>query len=188
MGWDKILHSLRRDWHNIPNLIATLRIILSPLLPVALLTHPHNQLVWWWVFAAFVVLAATDKVDGYIAKNYNMVTEWGKVLDPVADKVLVVPLLITLCWLHASWVLWAVTVFIIVREIHVTMILKRGAYGRGKIVSARESGRIKMVAHVVMVAAMLVPILPPEYLSAIVVLTATITLWSWWDYIVSAKN
>lgn len=187
MGWRVIYDSMKKDWYNIPNLITTARLILSLVFPVLLVAYSDNIAVWWWSFGIFVALALTDKLDGYIAKNYNMVTDWGKVLDPLADKVLVVPVLVVLCWLHASWILWIVVGLIVAREVHVTLILKRGAYADGQIESARESGRIKMVAHVVMVAALLIPTMPEVYSASIVVLTAAITLWSWWDYIVAAK-
>lgn len=188
MGWQLIFASMRRDWHNIPNLLGLARLIFAPVPVLLVALNPDSHPCWWWALGIFALLALTDKIDGYIAKHYHLETAWGKVLDPLADKVLVFPLFVALVILINTPVLWAALVIMAAREIHVTALLKRGDYASGVIVSARQSGRIKMVAQVALLAIMLVPIASVLVIDIAAGLTTLIAIYSWIDYIVAARS
>ena len=117
---------------NLANKITIIRILLIPFLIVLLQPYPHwlenkvylfhhlNQFGIYYAAALFVLTAATDKLDGYIARKYNLVTNLGKLLDPLADKLLISVALIMLVLLHmtSSWV----AIVIIGRELIITAI------------------------------------------------------------------
>lgn len=187
MGWQTILASMRKDWHNVPNLLGLLRLVLAPAPALLIALHPTSHPHWWAALAVFVLLSATDKIDGYVARRFNMQTAWGKVLDPIADKALVFPVFATLVVLLNTPILWVALVVMIVREVHVTALLKVGDYASGNIVSARQSGRVKMVAQVALLVVMLVPITPIAITNYTAAVVTVIALYSWVDYILAAR-
>src|ERR1700745_2326453 len=120
---------------NLPNLLTVLRIMLVPVLVVALLGNtPAGDVLAAIVFAA---ASATDFVDGYLARSRHAVTNFGKLMDPLADKLLIVAALISLVSLHrlAAWV----AMVIITRELAVT-VLRMGATQAGGVMVARKFG------------------------------------------------
>ena len=123
---------------NLPNLLTVLRIMLVPVLVVALLGNtPEGDVLAAIVFAA---ASATDFVDGYLARSRNSMTNFGKLMDPLADKLLIVAALISLVSLHrlAAWV----AMVIITRELAVT-VLRMGASQAGVVIAASMSGKVK---------------------------------------------
>ncbi|MGB3414833.1 MAG: CDP-alcohol phosphatidyltransferase family protein, partial [Microbacteriaceae bacterium] len=105
---------------NIANLITVFRILLAPIM-VVLLVLDEGTDGWMRYLAAgiFILGMATDSVDGSLARRRNLVTNVGKILDPIADKVLTGGALITLSILGELW--WWVTVVILIREFGVTL-------------------------------------------------------------------
>src|SRR3954452_18766492 len=104
------------QWKNLPNALTVLRILLVPVVLLALLSEDPNGDVLAGV--AFAGAAATDWFDGYLARTYSLVTTFGKVMDPIADKLLIVGTLVTLSSLdRMSW--WA-TGLVLFREFAVT--------------------------------------------------------------------
>src|ERR671932_822107 len=135
---------------NVPNLLTLLRILLVPVLVVALLeATPNSSLVAAVVFA---VAAVTDGLDGYIARSRDAVTTFGKVMDPIADKLLIAAALITLVSLHrvAAWV----AMVIIAREFAVTC-LRVAAGQQGVVIPASPLGKAKTVAQVAAILALI---------------------------------
>ena len=129
---------------NLPNLLTVLRIMLVPVLVVALLGNtPEGDVLAAIVFAA---ASATDFVDGYLARSRNSVTNFGKLMDPLADKLLIVAALISLVSLHrlAAWV----AMVIITRELAVT-VLRMGASQAGVVIAASMSGKVKTCLQIV---------------------------------------
>jgi CDP-diacylglycerol--glycerol-3-phosphate 3-phosphatidyltransferase len=98
------------------NIITIIRIIMVPLFLVILLTEMHNK--EFIAFAIFVIAAVTDALDGYVARKYNQVSDLGKFLDPMADKLLVSAALIALVYLQEveTWV----AAIIILRELFIS--------------------------------------------------------------------
>ena len=136
---------------NLPNKLTVLRLILVPFFVAALFVPiPHHMLIALLIFAA---ASFTDHLDGRIARKYNLVTDFGKFLDPVADKVLVISALVSFVRLgHAE--LWAVLV-IIAREFMVTSV-RLVAADSGKVIAANSWGKFKTISQLVAILVILI--------------------------------
>jgi CDP-diacylglycerol--glycerol-3-phosphate 3-phosphatidyltransferase len=135
---------------NVPNVLTLVRILLVPVLVVALLqTTPHGSTVAAIVFA---LAAVTDGVDGWIARRSRSITTFGKVMDPIADKLLIAAALISLVSLNRldAWV----AMVIIAREFAVSG-LRVAAGQQGAIIPANRLGKVKTVLQVGMVLALI---------------------------------
>jgi CDP-diacylglycerol---glycerol-3-phosphate 3-phosphatidyltransferase len=146
---------------NIPNALTLSRIFIVPLLVVVLLTPVSEN--WLGVpryllgVAIFVAAALTDYFDGKLARSWKQVSTWGKLLDPIADKLLISAALISLVENHLAPA-WAV-VIIVGREFAVTG-LRSIAATEGVVISASKMGKFKMVAQVVTVGLLILSISP----------------------------
>ena len=130
-------------------------------------------------FAVYVIACLSDAADGYIARHYNQITVFGKFMDPLADKMLV---LAAMCWFIDSGVMpgWAVAV-VIFREFAVSG-LRLIAAQRGVVIAAARSGKLKTACTMVGLGAMLLfPASRPVCLVCIVLILAT-TVWSGIEY------
>jgi CDP-diacylglycerol--glycerol-3-phosphate 3-phosphatidyltransferase len=142
------------NW-NVPNVITVVRILLAPLFVWMLLADAGDDGWLRWAAAVLFVLAiATDGVDGAIARRNNLVTELGKLLDPIADKVLTGGALIALSILGE--LPWWVTVVILVREVGITVyrfvVIKQG------VIAASRGGKIKTIVQSVAISLALFPL------------------------------
>ncbi len=142
---------------NLPNSLTVTRIFLVPLLVVVLLTKFEGRQVLGMpkelVGAAIFGLASiTDWLDGYLARRRDQITALGQVIDPLADKLLTSAALISLVQLELAPA-WIVAI-IIGREFAVTA-LRSLAYARGVVVPASRLGKLKMVAQVVAILALI---------------------------------
>jgi len=144
------------------------RIVLIPVLVVVLLARLPD---WgsWWAAALFAFLAATDAVDGYLARTKNQVTNFGKLIDPLADKLLVTAALISLVELGTvpAWV----ALVIISREFIVTG-LRMVAVAEGHTIAAGSFGKAKTVLQVVAIVAFILKDSDP-----LMALGSTILFW-----------
>lgn len=136
---------------NLPNRLTCLRMALVPFFVAALFApFPHHFLAAVLLFAAASV---TDYFDGHIARKYHMITDFGKFLDPLADKILVLSALV--CFVALGYAeVWAVLV-ILAREFMVTSI-RLVAAGSGKVVAANIWGKAKTVSQIVAIAVILI--------------------------------
>ena len=128
---------------NLPNTLTVLRILLVPVVVVALLDEtPNGDAIAAGVFA---LAAFTDSLDGYIARQRNAVTTFGKLMDPIADKLLIAAALIALVSLDrlAAWI----AMVIIAREFAVTG-LRLVAAERGVVIQASWLGKVKTILQV----------------------------------------
>src|SRR5689334_22444212 len=135
---------------NVPNVLTLLRILLVPVLVVALLdATPNGSVVAAIVFAA---AALTDGLDGYIARSRRSITTFGKVMDPIADKLLIAAALISLVSLDRleGWI----AMVIIAREFAVSG-LRVAAGQQGAVIPANRLGKLKTVLQVAMVLAVI---------------------------------
>ncbi|MBI4444591.1 MAG: CDP-diacylglycerol--glycerol-3-phosphate 3-phosphatidyltransferase [Acidobacteria bacterium] len=136
---------------NLPNSLTVLRIFLVPLLVVVLLTgsSPEREI---WGFIVFMAAAITDLLDGYLARRRLQVTTLGKLLDPIADKLLISAAFVSLVELNmvAAWMV----VVIIGREFAVTG-LRSIASAEGFSISASRLGKYKMATQVLCVSALI---------------------------------
>ena len=162
---------------NLPNVLTVLRILLVPVLVVALLDEtPNGDLLAAIVFA---LASVTDAIDGYLARSRQWVTNFGKLMDPVADKLLIIGALVALVSLNrlAAWV----AMVIIAREFAVTA-LRLAATGQGVIVPANTFGKAKTVMQVAMVFALIVASGSPAWLDGLIYATVVVTVASGVDY------
>ncbi len=142
---------------NLPNYLSLARIFLVPLLVVILLTPVAEDYFgissYALAIAIFLAASFTDILDGHLARRRNQVSNLGKLLDPIADKLLVSAVLVVLVEKHLAPA-WAV-VIILGREFIITG-LRSMAVSEGIIIQAQNSGKIKMWAQCVAIVALLV--------------------------------
>ncbi|GAA2065883.1 MULTISPECIES: CDP-diacylglycerol--glycerol-3-phosphate 3-phosphatidyltransferase [Leifsonia] len=142
------------NW-NLPNAITVVRILLAPLFVWMLLADGGDDGWLRWAAAAlFIVAIATDGVDGALARRQGLVTDLGKLLDPIADKVLTGGALIALSILGE--LPWWVTIVILVREIGITVY--RFVVIRQGVIAASRGGKIKTIVQSVAISFALVPL------------------------------
>jgi len=142
------------NW-NLPNLITIVRILLAPVFFWMLLAdNGADGALRWWAAILFVVAIATDGIDGAIARRYNLVTDLGKLLDPIADKVLTGAALIGLSIL--AELPWWVTGLILLREIGITVF--RFAMLSDRVIPASRGGKLKTIAQSVAISLALLPL------------------------------
>jgi CDP-diacylglycerol--glycerol-3-phosphate 3-phosphatidyltransferase len=162
---------------NVPNVLTVLRILLVPVLIVALLdATPSGDLLAAIVFA---LASLTDMIDGYLARARNSVTTFGKLMDPLADKLLIIAALIALVSLHrlAAWV----AMVIIAREVAVTL-LRTAASQQGLVIPAGTFGKAKTVVQVATVFLLIAVHGSPVWLDLLVYAMVVVTVLSGADY------
>ncbi len=162
--------------------ITMVRVFLIPVFMVTMYLSAGNSGLWMWIsLGIFIIASLTDFVDGYIARHYNQTTDFGKFLDPLADKLLVVAAMCMFCqW--GSFPAWAL-VIVLTREFAVTG-LRLVAVQKGNVIAAGWSGKVKTASTMVGLCAMMalpgIPWLNPLVMLVIVVTT----LWSGIEYFV----
>lgn len=135
---------------NTANKLTLMRVLLIPVFLIVLyLSFPFHMLI---ALAIFVLASVTDFLDGYIARHYNQVTDFGKFMDPLADKVLVMA---AMCWFVAvaRMPAWAL-VIVLFREFAVTALRLIAVEG-GKVIAAAWSGKVKTASTMVCIILML---------------------------------
>jgi CDP-diacylglycerol--glycerol-3-phosphate 3-phosphatidyltransferase len=140
---------------NLPNIITVVRILLAPVfLWMLLVDNGADDALRWWAAVLFILAIATDGVDGAIARRYNLVTDLGKLLDPIADKVLTGAALVGLSIL--AELPWWVTALILVREIGITVF--RFVMLRDRVIPASRGGKLKTISQSVAISLALLPL------------------------------
>ncbi len=162
---------------NVPNALTVMRILLVPVLVVALLDETANG----DLFAAIVFALAsfTDAVDGWLARRSGSITTFGKLMDPVADKLLILAALIALVSLNrvAAWV----AMVIIAREFAVTAT-RMAATQQGIVIAANWWGKAKTIVQVGVIFLLITFPDTPPWLEALVYVMVAITIVSGVDY------
>ena len=162
---------------NLPNKLTVARIIMVPI-TMALLMMGYNI----WALVVFAIASFTDFLDGYIARKYNLVSAFGKIMDPLADKLLVFGALLAFIAL-GKVSLWA-PMIIISREFFVTC-MRVVAVAEGKVIAASMWGKIKTN---VQLFALIFSMLFIEQAAIFIWVSALFTLASWVAYIVENKE
>ena len=177
------------NW-NAPNIITVVRIILAPVFFWMLLADAGADGPLRWAAAAlFIIAIATDGVDGAIARRKNLVTDLGKILDPIADKLLTSGALVCLSILGEVW--WWVTIVIVVREVGIT-IWRFVELSHRNVVPAGRGGKLKTVVQAVAISLYLVPLdrLLGSWIDVVNFLfmaaALVLTVWSGVEYLVLA--
>jgi len=187
---------------NLPNRLTILRIILS--FVFMLLLFCEGLLFKTLALLVFIIASVTDFFDGYIARKYNMITDLGKLLDPIADKILVLSAFIAFVEMRLvpSWMV----VIIVFRELLITGT-RFIAMGRGKVIAAAAAGKHKTVSQIVSIIVVLLVIIIKEagvtifsfwnstlehwtgvYIYILMLITVTFTLISGASYLMKNKN
>ena len=182
--WRQFFADFKKDWRKLPNKITLGRFFvgfLSAMLIHLKMDYESTLLMQKMAAVIFATVAATDLLDGYIARKWNLVTDLGKYLDPLVDKVFSVVNLISLSIVFPE--IWYLTIFIGIREFHVWWILFQ-AKKRGMDAEVLNSGKIKTVLLAAYMTLRFWPQqeLSPVFMSWVLVITAGSAIYSWADY------
>jgi CDP-diacylglycerol--glycerol-3-phosphate 3-phosphatidyltransferase len=175
------------NW-NLPNALTMLRIVLVPFFIWFFLADAGAYGWWRWAAVlAFMVAIYTDKLDGDIARARGLITSFGKIADPIADKLLIGSALILLSAVGELW--WWVTIVMLVREIGITLL--RFVVIRYGVMAASKGGKLKTVLQTVAIFVYLLPVTPATpWLSAVALLVMlvalAVTVVTGVDYVVKA--
>ena len=162
------------------NKLTLCRVVMIPIFLVLLYVDFTGHL--WAALAVFILASVTDFIDGYVARHYNQITDFGKFMDPLADKLLVMSAMawfVEVAWMPA----WA---FFIARELAVTG-LRLVAVEQGRVIAAAKSGKVKTACTMVGIILML--IFPSATLRLVCVAVILVTtLYSGIEYFVKNKD
>ncbi|PJI94386.1 CDP-diacylglycerol--glycerol-3-phosphate 3-phosphatidyltransferase [Luteimicrobium subarcticum] len=147
LGW-------RAQW-NVANAVTVARIVLVPVFLVLLLQDGGHSTGWRWAaFVLFGLAASTDRLDGWLARSRGLVTDLGKLLDPIADKALMGAALVALSALGD--LPWWVTIVILVREVGITVM--RFVVIDQAVIPASRGGKLKTVVQTVAIGLFVAPL------------------------------
>ncbi len=171
---------------NLPNKLTVLRVIMIPFFVLFMLVPVFGENSKWVAVGIFIVASLTDLLDGKIARKYNLVTDFGKFMDPLADKLLVCSAMICLVGLQKlpSWIV----VVIIAREFIISGF-RLIAVENGRVIAASYWGKFKTTFQMIMVILMIVDIPALSLITNIIMYVALVlTIISLVDYIVKNKD
>lgn len=163
---------------NTPNKLTTLRMLLVPVFVIAFYYEVKmGQSVLLISTIIFAVASTTDFLDGYLARKYNLVTDFGKFMDPLADKVLVTASLV--CLVEIARIPAWMVIIIITREYAIS-ILRAIAASSGKVLAASKGGKAKTATQMV---ALIMIMLQIPYGDIIFIISLILTVYSGVEYI-----
>lgn len=161
---DKRKSSLLDGWNAPPNLVTFSRIILVIVFLVLYVKAGawgvDNVAMRWAAAVIFIIAACTDKLDGWMARKYNQVTELGKLMDPIADKLLTCGTLIVAAAFNefGNQILgWVVMALFLIREIGITVMRFFVIDTGGKVIAASQAGKYKTLAQCTGLAMLMLP-------------------------------
>lgn len=168
---------------NTPNKLTLLRVLLIPVfLVLVYIPFPYHML---WALGAFIVASVTDFLDGRMARSRGLVTDFGKFMDPLADKMLVMAALIVFVEL-GRLPAWAVLI-VVVREFAVTALRLIAVEG-GRVIAAGWSGKIKTASTMVCICLMLVITSVPVLDTVCTVVILATTIYSGAEYFIKNRD
>ena len=170
---------------NIPNVLTVARLFMVPIFGYLVLAIEQTDSVQWASAIVFLIAALTDLVDGVWARRYGLVTNFGKIADPIADKALIGTALIALS--IQGEIAWWVTGIIIFREVAITLmrfwVIKHG------VIPASRGGKVKTVSQIIAIVAFLIPL--NSWVDAVAQMslgvTLALTITTGIDYIIKAR-
>ena len=170
---------------NLPNKLTIFRVILIPFF-VVLLLFDITAYDKWIALAIFIIASLTDFLDGHIARKYNLVTNFGKFMDPLADKLLVCSAMI--CLVELSRIPAWVVIVIIAREFIISGF-RLVASDNGVVIAASYWGKFKTTFQILMICLMIADLEPLALITQIVMWVAlALTVISLVDYLVKNKS
>ena len=173
---------------NLPNKLTLLRICLIPVFVILMLSQVSNFFLISCII--FIIASITDFLDGKIARKYNLVTDFGKFMDPLADKLLVISTLI--CMIETDLAAGWMVIIIVARELSVS-ILRAIAAADGTVIAAGKSGKWKTATQMVSIVLLLfgahLENLTILMVGNILLIIATLlTLYSGWEYLYGNRH
>jgi CDP-diacylglycerol--glycerol-3-phosphate 3-phosphatidyltransferase len=180
------------NW-NLPNALTTLRIVMVPFFGWALLVDGGDSILWrvvaWLLFGLAML---TDKIDGDIARSRNLITDFGKIADPIADKAITGMALVGLSIVGDVW--WWVTIVVLVREWSVTLL--RLSVLQRVVIAAADLGKLKTTMQALALGGLCLPLRDPDLagwldvpgqvffyaFQACLVVAVALTLWSGYEF------
>lgn len=171
---------------NLPNKLTLARVIMIPFFVVFMLTDLGGSASKWIALAIFIVASLTDLLDGHIARKYNLVTNFGKFMDPLADKLLVCAAMICLVEMGRlpAWI-----VIVIISREFIISGFRLIASDNGRVIAASYWGKFKTTFQMLMICLMIADIAAIRLLTDIVMWAALIlTVVSLIDYLVKNKD
>ncbi len=172
---------------NVANVLTVLRIAIVPLFLAALFAGGGHDTGWRWAAAAlFGIAAITDRIDGQLARKYGLITDFGKLADPIADKALIGAALVGLSMLGD--LPWWITIVIGAREIGITLL--RLAVVRRGVIPAGRGGKLKTLVQSVAIAVLLLPLSDGWFTAGMLLMYAAVvlTVATGLDYVVQAAR
>jgi CDP-diacylglycerol--glycerol-3-phosphate 3-phosphatidyltransferase len=168
---------------NAANALTMVRLVLVPVFLVALFAGPS----WGWqmtAFGIFAVASVTDRIDGEVARKYGLVTDFGRIADPIADKALIGGALVGLSILGE--LTWWVTVVIAVREVGVTVL--RFWVIRYGVIPASRGGKLKTLVQAIAIGLYVLPLGQAAHTvsQVVMVLAVVLTVVTGGDYVLRA--
>ncbi len=164
---------------QLPNFLTCVR-LATFWVPAVLILVGHDQpTIRWWALASFVLIVTTDQLDGYFARRWKQVSDFGKLWDPVADKLLVVTLVVALCMTNLlvsplGWIFLGINV---VREVGVSLLRYKYKHGSPSlVVPANWDGKLKMVLQSVGIALAMTPVAATQW-QAVIWAVLTMSMW-----------
>jgi CDP-diacylglycerol--glycerol-3-phosphate 3-phosphatidyltransferase len=143
------------NW-NVPNALTTLRILMVPVFGWALLVDDGTSDGWRWIaYGLFAAAMITDKVDGDLARKHDLVTNFGKIADPIADKALTGMAFVGLSIIGELW--WWVTVLVLVREWGITL-MRVWLIREGVVLPAGRGGKLKTAVQTLALGLLIMPL------------------------------
>lgn len=177
---------------NLPNKLTLLRLVLAVPFIYMLENSPQGGLAYRLIaLVIFIVASLTDFFDGYLARRHNLITDFGKIMDPLADKVLVISALIVMVSLKyiPSWM----TIIIIFREFLISGI-RMVVAAKGEVIPASKLGKYKTTFQMIAIILMIIlgnqkySFLPEYYNFYMMIIPIVLTLWSGWEYVNNTKH
>ena len=170
---------------NLPNKLTFLRLVLA--VPFIYFLQYSNEGGFSYraiAFVIFVVASLTDFFDGYLARKHNLVTDFGKIMDPLADKVLVISALVIFVDLGyiPSWM----SIVVIAREFLISGIRMLAA-AKGEVIPAGKLGKYKTTSQMIVILIMII-FGDNKWNIYMMMIPVILTLWSGWEYTSKAKH
>ncbi|HBJ79059.1 MULTISPECIES: CDP-diacylglycerol--glycerol-3-phosphate 3-phosphatidyltransferase [Fusobacterium] len=170
---------------NLPNKLTFIRLVLAvPFIYFLQESNAEGFVYRMIAFALFVVASLTDFFDGYLARKYNLVTDFGKFMDPLADKILVISALVLFVELRyiPAWM----SIIVIAREFLISGIRMLAA-AKGEVIPAGKLGKYKTTSQMIVILIMIV-VGNQWYNYYLMLIPIILTLWSGWEYTSKAKH
>ena len=180
---------------NLPNKLTLTRLILAVPFIYILENSPEGGMLYRVIaLAIFAVASITDFFDGYLARKHNLITDFGKIMDPLADKILVISALVVMVYLRyiPSWM----SIVIIFREFLISGI-RMVVAAKGEVIPASKLGKYKTTSQMIAFMLMIIlgnnanevyTFLPKHYNFYLMLIPVILTIWSGWEYVQNTKH